>query len=255
LSWISTYARVSPTLAKIDHVNELDFKIAMTALRLGQTPLRRSAEFSLRRRSAKLPPRMHRRARQTLALLLPRPPWICKRCFCAFTDERLPRARQSDPPTPSEDNNLSPLEIFRRRFLKAEEEVPKTSVSPWESFGRSEPEKSISLGGTPTVTFEELAAAYRNKDSLVVEEEEEIERAGVSVAVEEYASSDELAAADWPEDLDNLTKQDDFEEVEEVESFDGENVREYQGVLPLKGKEYVHEKFPVKQGSLVEIRG
>jgi hypothetical protein len=47
---------------------------------------------------------------------------------------------------------------------------------------------------------------------------------------------------------------DDMEEGS-PEIFAGENMREYQGLLPLNGEQYVHERFYIKQGALIETRG
>jgi hypothetical protein len=47
-----------------------------------------------------------------------------------------------------------------------------------------------------------------------------------------------------------------MEEVtENAEIFAGENMRDYQGVLPLNGEHYTPTKFPIKQGDLIETRG
>ena len=55
-------------------------------------------------------------------------------------------------------------------------------------------------------------------------------------------------------ELQQLSQMDDMEEGS-PEIFAGENVREYQGVLPLNGEQYVHQRFSIKQGALIETRG
>ena len=63
-----------------------------------------------------------------------------------------------------------------------------------------------------------------------------------------------LEQAQEANELEQLSQLDDTEEGS-PEIFAGENVREYQGVLPLKGEKYVQERYSIKQGSLIETRG
>jgi hypothetical protein len=52
-----------------------------------------------------------------------------------------------------------------------------------------------------------------------------------------------------------LSQLDELDPDEAVDILGAEITRDYQGVLPLNGQPYKQQKYPIKQGTLVETRG
>src|SRR5579862_4443416 len=184
---------------------------------------------------------------------------ICKRCFNARI-RLLSEQSQSDvpeaPKDSPEDPPLSPIEAFRRRYVQAtpQPEVSKERKSPSDLFNSNWTSPAIdedqaAKSAPKLMTLDHLAAAYRTQGaSKKYDGQEEKQADGVSVEASPKRAEDKL-------DLSHLIEQDEVESVDELDIFEGENMRDYQGVLPLEGSEYIQEKFSIKLGSLVETRG
>jgi len=189
----------------------------------------------------------------SLRLNVKRPPWICRRCFHAQI-RLLAQQSESEPSTSSgsrsssEDVPLSPIEAFRRRYVKAPSptEPNKPPTSPADRF-RSIWAKSTGLDDGPPVsnpkalTLGDLATAYREHGASRNYRREEF--------LEKEAERPSLR-----KELRELIERDEMGTVDGVDVFEGENLREYQGVLPLEGREHVQQKFSIKMGAVVESR-
>ena len=105
------------------------------------------------------------------------------------------------------------------------------------------------------MTLGDLAAAYRKQGSST----KYAKIATKTLVYKEQIKETELEEMDNEshlQDMNELNELDDIEEVtENDEVFAGENIRNYQGVLPLNGEQYTPQKFPIKQGDLIETRG
>ena len=184
--------------------------------------------------------------------------WICKRCFHA--QNRLHAGQQPQSQNASSklttDKPLSPTEAFRQRFAQRGEsaEPPKQSPSPADLFRtnwmNSPPSERPAPPLSNTFTLGDLAEAYRKSGTSRKYVKRDIR------AINPRRSEDATALEEVEEasELQQLSQMDDLEEGS-PEIFAGENVREYQGVLPVNGEQYVHERFYIKQGALIETRG
>lgn len=196
------------------------------------------------------------------SLRLKEPPgqqqWICGRCFHA--QNRIYATQPSEPPNnpskSSPEKPISPIDTFRRGIegLDSSAEPPKQSNSPAEIF-RTHWMNLPSTESPAPPNFEnfslgDLAEAYRKtgtprkyvKRDIWFTEPKQEENQTTLEDIEELSQLKELRQ------LDEL-------ETHDLEFFEGENMREYQGVLPLNGAPYVQEKHPLKQGALIETRG
>jgi transcription elongation factor len=101
-----------------------------------------------------------------------------------------------------------------------------------------------------TFTLGDLAEAYRKNSTS----RQCVKRDVGAVNTKKSEDSITLEEMEEVSQLQQLSQMDDMEEGS-YEIFAGENMREYQGVLPLNGDQYVHQRFSIKQGSLIETRG
>lgn len=201
--------------------------------------------------------------------LKPRPlrqKWICQRCFHA--QWRLHGAQQLDPSSgspKSSEKPLSPVEAFRLKYIqqRQQNETPKQPLSPAERFRTNwslagvdkQPEESVSEKDE-IVTLADLAAAYRKHGSSKKYAKIAAVKTPNQKGEIKEAELEEMERASRLNDMNELNELDDMEEVTESgEVFAGENMRDYQGVLPLNGEQYTPQKFPIKQGDLIETRG
>jgi hypothetical protein len=99
-------------------------------------------------------------------------------------------------------------------------------------------------------SLNDLAEAYRKSGTPRKYVKREIWFADPK-QVEDQTTLEELEEAG---ELRELSRLDDLE-TGPSEIFAGENTRDYQGVLPLNGEPYVQQKYPLKQGALIETRG
>lgn len=189
----------------------------------------------------------------SLRLKLKRPPWICKRCFHAqirllAQQSQSESSTSSGSPSSSEDVPLSPIEAFRRRYVKAPSttEPNQPPRSPADRFRSTWAKSTGVYDGPPlsspkVLTLGDLATAYREQGAS-----RNYRRGGFLEKEDERPSS--------RKDLRELIERDEMGTVDGVDVFEGENLREYQGVLPLEGREHVQQKFSIKMGAVVESR-
>ena len=183
--------------------------------------------------------------------------WICKRCL--HSQNRLHARQQPQSQNASSksttDTPLSPTEAFRQRFAQGGEssEPPKQSHTPADLFRTNWMKLPPSERPTPppsnTFTLGDLAEAYRKNSPSSKYVKRDIRT--TNPRSEDATTLEEVEEAS---ELQQLSQMDDMEEGSH-EIFAGENMRGYQGVLPLNGEEYVHQRFFIKQGSLIETRG
>lgn len=195
-----------------------------------------------------------------------RPPWLCKRCFHAQI-RLLSEQSQSDPSSNNssagssagDDVPLSPIEAFRRKYIKPTRQAespkePSVPPSSAEIFNFNWASSEVTQNETPQsaskpLTLADLAAAYREQGAPREYSSKRLEKKDVD-SIQDNMSKIAIGRRD----LGELIQQDEMDILGENEIFGGENIRDYQGVLPLEGKEFVQEKFAVKLGSLVETR-
>jgi hypothetical protein len=183
--------------------------------------------------------------------------WICKRCFHAQNLLHAAQQPQSQNALSKSttDKSLSPTEAFRQRFAQRGDstEPPKQTTSPADLFRTNwmnlQPSERPAPPLSNTFTLGDLAEAYR-KSGISKNYKRDIG----AINPQRHEDTITLEEVNEATELQQLSEMDDMEEGS-PEIFGGENVREYQGVLPLNGEKYVHEKFHIKQGALIEIRG
>jgi hypothetical protein len=178
--------------------------------------------------------------------------WICRRCFHEQTglhNEHQPE-QNSNSATSSSEKPLSPIEAFRLRFSQGPPPQPQNSPdgipqTSWDKFPSTEkPELE-------NVTLGDLAEAYRKSDIRRKYIKRDIWLPDPKQEIDQTTLED----LDEVTDLSELSSLDETESIaEEAEVFAGEMMRDYAGVIPLNGEQYVIRKFPVKQGDLVETR-
>jgi hypothetical protein len=203
---------------------------------------------------------------------------ICKRYLRQQTvlhNEKQP-GQDRNPGKSSPEKPLSPIEAFRLRFsdkappikpipsLRTHKAADK-AVSHTEALrseNQQEPdaqheslptqESSVGSHEGGSISLGDLAEAYRQtgapreyvkRDAWIPEQGQNLGQ----TSAEDVDEAGELA------ELSRLDEED--SEIEDGELFAGEITRDYQGVIPLNGEEYVKQKFPIKQGALVETRG
>lgn len=206
--------------------------------------------------------------------------WICPRCFNSQT--RLLAEQQSDTSSESvksAEKPLSPVEAFRVKYLQpqTQNDPPKQPASPADRFRKDWSKPAAEQPPTEPVpesrlTLNDLAIEYRKHGAprqycheirLSPKEVEKADNFEMEEPVKIIESNDandfgmqEPGKIIESNDMNELSQLDEMEEVTETdEIFAGENVRDYQGVLPLNGEQYTPTKFPIKQGDLVETRG
>ena len=186
--------------------------------------------------------------------------WICKRCINAynrlFDIQQAPLFKGNSFSTCSSTKSMLPAEAYRIQFGKknSNESVTKR-LSPTESLGKNwpTPPSSEQLSFSPmseNLSLADLAEAYRKPtDSLpdVIEK---------SATNPQDRADDIVLLEDIEETPENneINMLDEINQTTVFDVFDGENMRDYQGVLPLNGEQYVPQRLPLKQGALIEIR-
>jgi hypothetical protein len=159
----------------------------------------------------------------------------------------------------SEDVPLSAMEAFRRKYVKGapqKEQTEAPSASPPSSpfasdWSSAVPEESPKPQTDPkALTLENLAAIYREQGIS-----REYSTRKPKVTVQNRTPNKLVDMTSRRRDLRELIERDEKETPGDADIFGGENMRDYQGVLPLEGGEYMQEKFALKLGSLVESRG
>ena len=183
--------------------------------------------------------------------------WICRRCFHAqnlLHAGQQPQSRNASSKSTA-DKSLSPTEAFRQRFVQRGEptEPSKQTPSPADLFRTNwmnlPPSERLAPSLSNTFTLGDLAEAYRKSGTS-----KKYKRDIGAINSRRHEDTTTLEEVNEANELQQLSEMDDMEEGS-LEIFGGENVREYQGVLPLNGEKYVHERFHIKQGALIEIRG
>jgi hypothetical protein len=101
----------------------------------------------------------------------------------------------------------------------------------------------------PDFTLADLAGAYRKKGTTRKYIKRDTWLPNPKQKVDETFEMDETSQ------LAELSRLDELDNVDEGDVFGGEITRDYQGVLPLNGEPRTEEKYPLKQGALVETRG
>ena len=101
----------------------------------------------------------------------------------------------------------------------------------------------------PDFTLAELAGAYQKKGTTRKYVKRDIWVPNPKQKVDETFEMDEESQ------LAELNRLDELDDVAEVDVLGGEITRDYQGVLPLNGKPRTEERYPLRQGALVETRG
>lgn len=189
--------------------------------------------------------------------------WICQRCFHAQT--KLLAEQQSNTssdPSNEPEKPLSPVEAFRLKYLQPQpqNEPPKQPLSPAERFRTSWSKFAVEQSPSQPVpekklTLNDLAIEYRKHGSPRQYCREVLIASNEKEEVNDIASEEPRKTLE-SNDVNELSRLDEMEEVtENAEIFVGENLRDYQGVLPLNGEHYKPTKFPIKQGDLIETRG
>jgi hypothetical protein len=179
--------------------------------------------------------------------------WICRRCFheqIGLYNERQPE-QNSNPATSSSETPLSPIEAFRLRFSQGPTVNPEsgpdgTLRSIWDdSPSTDKPElENITLGAlAEAYRKSDIRRKYIKRDIWLPDPKQEIDQTTLE-GLEEMSDLAEISQLDEMESI-----------AEETEVFAGEMMRDYAGVIPLNGERHVKQKFPVKQGDLVETRG
>lgn len=206
---------------------------------------------------------------------------ICKRYLRQQTvlhNEKPPGQDRNPGKSSPAEKPLSPIDAFRLRFsdkappikpipsLRTHKAADKKAVSHTEALrseNQQEPhaqhetlptqESSVGSHEGESISLEHLAEAYRQtgapreyvkRDAWIPEQAQNLGQ----TSAEDVDEAGELA------ELSRLDEED--SEIEDGgELFAGEITRDYQGVIPLNGEEYVKQKFPIKQGALVETRG
>ena len=102
--------------------------------------------------------------------------------------------------------------------------------------------QSFSLG--------ELAEAYRKSGTSGKYVTKKIQRPNMNEEVDNVT----IEGIEMDDELSELSQLDEMDTTQSVNVFAGEDMREYQGVVALNGQEYIKEKYPLRQGYLVEIR-
>lgn len=184
--------------------------------------------------------------------------WICKRCFHA--QSRLfsgqPSEPQNDRSKSSPEKPVSPIEAFRKRFAQQESspESLKHSPSPTDVFRTNwvnlPPTERPAPPTSENFSLADLAEAYRKTGTPRKYVKRELWFADPK-QVEDQTTLEQIEKTS---ELRGLSRLDDLE-TGSPDYFAGENMREYQGVLPLNGEPYVQQKYPLKQGALIETRG
>jgi len=204
----------------------------------------------------------------TTALHLRIPPhgkiWICTRCFHArsryYAEQQTEQKTNSPSPDPSTPENLSPMELFRRRFSQQQtsNETTNTHLSPSEILGTNwmkvpipEKKKISKVFDRKLFSFESLAQELRGSAKTQQYLANDERASNMNVPEKDKLVSKEMAEES---ELQRLIEMDEGLDDSEGDLFGGECMHDYQGVLPLEGSKYVQQKFPIKRGALVEIR-
>jgi hypothetical protein len=193
--------------------------------------------------------------------------WICKRCFHAqnlLHENQQPGRPETAPSSESSsDEKLSPSEAFRLRFARKEavNQSRKSSPSPADIFRANFKNTSWAGKAEPPPTsdhfsLDELAEAYRKSigSSGIKKETQTPTSEEINTEKSEVDEENDEVTNLNPLELSELSELDDLDLPTQDDVFAGENMRDYQGVLPLNGEQYVHQKMPLKQGALIESR-
>ena len=189
--------------------------------------------------------------------------WICQRCFHAQSKLLAEQhSNTSSDPSKQPEKPLSPVEAFRLKYLQPQPQnkPPKQPLSPVERFRTSWSKPTADQPPSPTVpekplTLNDLAIEYRKHGSPRQYCSEILIGSNEKEEVDDIPSEEPRRMLE-SNDVNELSRLDEMEEVtENAEIFAGENMRDYQGVLPLNGEHYTPTKFPIKQGDLIETRG
>ena len=189
--------------------------------------------------------------------------WICQRCFHAQTKLLAEQhSNTSSDPSKEPEKPLSPVEAFRLKYLQPQpqNEPPKQPLSPAERFRTSWSKVTAEQPPSQPVpekqlTLNDLALEYRKHGSPRQYCREILIPSNEKEEVDDIPSEEPRRMLET-NDVNELSRLDEMEEVtENAEIFAGENMRDYQGVLPLNGEQYTPTKFPIKQGDLIETRG
>ena len=192
--------------------------------------------------------------------------WVCQRCISQSQLRLSQRLEQNERSADSSKSKVvedtSPVNLWRKAFAlsksqpkesQSEESQSPTDVFRREWTRRSPPETRPTVAGN--FSLGQLAEEYRRSGTgrryvkggtWVVEPEQEEEDRSLDEIEEEISSAPEL---------DDLSRLDEVELSTAVDVFAGENMRDYQGVIPLNGQDYEQVKYPLKLGTFVETRG
>ena len=205
--------------------------------------------------------------RERLALRLKRKTggiWVCRRCISQTShqfSQRIEHRELSEESSKSKSTDKeSPGEVWRTAFSSDSKfanshSEPSPSPSPAEAF-RNRWAKSPTPEAKPAksnFSLDQLAEEYRRSgtsrkyvkgDIWLFNPKEE------KKPIKETEEETTLAP-----DLDDLSRLDEVEISADVDIFAGENMRDYQGVIPLNGHGYEQVKYPLKLGMFVETRG
>src|SRR5579859_4413927 len=185
--------------------------------------------------------------------------WICQRCFHAQTKLLSEQhSNTSSDPSKQPEKPLSPVEAFRLKYLQpqTQNEPPKQPLSPAERFRTSWSKATADQPPSQpvpekTLTLNDLAIEYRKHGSPRQYCSEILIGSNEKEEVDDIPSEEPRRMLE-SNDVNELSRLDEMEEVtENAEIFAGENMRDYQGVLPLNGEHYTPTKFPIKQGDLI----
>ena len=188
--------------------------------------------------------------------------WICRRCFHAQRRLYAQQSSESSDKTSKGDvQPLSPLEAFRRRWAanKTNEDTSK-SASGVADILRADWGHTLDERTQKTIeqkfTLDDLAEALKKEDvsRQYIKRDVWVPKPKSKQKEEGQQTLEEIEAMD---ELTELSRLDELESdaVGVVDVFGGEITRDYQGVIPLHGEQYISEQYPLKQGALVETRG
>jgi hypothetical protein len=188
--------------------------------------------------------------------------WVCMRCF----HTQMTRL-QEHPPSglPKSKKPLSPIEQFRRQVAQQQDPPPDVRIPPspaelfqfdWSKIP-AEDQSARPLQGGPSL--EDLAGAYRKSGTTrkYVKRDVWLPTSKPKESNEETLETLEKLEESRLSELSELSRLDELDELDAVDTVDifgGEITRDYQGVLPLHGQGPSGERYPIKQGALVEFR-
>jgi len=202
--------------------------------------------------------------------------WVCQRCI-SQTQLRLSQPANEDERSGESlnskvDANSPPIEAGQMlKELKSEQvlsQEPQSgeSGSPTDTFRRQwaqspSPKKPPSVSGN--FSLAQLAEAYQRNgisrqyvkgSTWVLKQEQLLEEENQQKKEDQALDNIEKEISSTPE-LDDLSRLDEVETATSVDIFAGENMRDYQGVIPLNGEDYEQTKYPLKLGTFIETRG